>query len=71
MDFSIKPVTESIFQDSYPYYSIADRHIGFNAQTHGDTTALNVGAVQVGTPESAKIPYIPEIGKGSIIDAWA
>ena len=64
MDFAIKPVTESIFQDNYPFYSIADKHIGFNQH-------INVGAVQVGTPESAKVPYIPEIGKGSIMDVWA
>ena len=71
MDFAIKPVTETIFQDSYPFYSIADRHIGFNQHMNGDTTSLNVGAVQVGTPESANVPYIPEVGKGSLMDVWA
>jgi hypothetical protein len=72
MDFAIKPVTKTEFAPiDYPYYSLADRHIGFNESTHGDTVPLNVGAVQVGTPESAKVPYIPEVGKGSITDVWA
>jgi len=72
MDFAIKPVDRAEFVPvDYPYYSLADRHIGFNESTHGDTVPLNVGSVQVGTPESAKVPYIPEVGKGSIIDVWA
>ena len=72
MDFAIQPVTnpQSVSVD-YPAYASAVKHIGFNSDTQGDTTAFVVGAVQVGTPESAKVPYIPEVGKGSIQDIWA
>tara|TARA_R100000687_G_C6377111_1_gene130808 strand:+ start:69 stop:287 length:219 start_codon:yes stop_codon:yes gene_type:complete len=72
MDFAIQPITKAQFVPvDYPYYTAANKHIGFNEETNGDTTALVVGGVQVGTPESAKVPYLPEIGKGSIKDIWA
>ena len=35
------------------------------------TIVSQVGTTQTPTPESAKAPYLPEIGKGSIIDVWS
>ena len=71
MDFAISPVNKSQSVSADQHYASAIKHIGFNAETNGDTTALVVGSVQVGTPDSAKVPYIPEIGKGSLKDVFA
>ena len=58
----------------HPYYSLENRFVGFNNASEGGmnegTIVSQVGTTQSPTPESAKIPYLPEIGKGSIIDVW-
>jgi len=67
-DFAIKPVSETLFQTQYPFYTVADRQA--EASDHGQNKDLNVGAVQ-NLPDSVKYEDIPEIGKGSNIDVWA
>ena len=56
------------------YYSMENRFIGFNSSAEGGmnegTIVSQVGTTQTPTPESTKAPYIPEIGKGSIVDVW-
>ena len=58
----------------HPYYSLENRFIGFNSSAEGGmnegTIVSQVGTTQTPTPESTKAPYIPEIGKGSIVDVW-
>ena len=58
----------------HPYYSLENRFVGFNSSAEGGmnegTIVSQVGATQTPTPESTQAPYIPEIGKGSILDVW-
>ena len=58
----------------HPYYSLENRFVGFNSSAEGGmnegTIVSQVGATQTPTPESTQAPYIPEIGKGSIVDVW-
>ena len=58
----------------HPYYSLDNRFVGFNNPSEGGmlegAVVSQVGATQTPTPESAHPPYIPEIGKGSIVDVW-
>ena len=58
----------------HPYYSLKNRFVGFNSPAEGGmlegAVVSQVGATQTPTPESAQAPYIPEIGKGSIVDVW-
>ena len=58
----------------HPYYSLENRFVGFNSSAEGGmnegTIVSQVGATQTPTPESTQAPYIPEIGKGSIMDVW-
>ena len=68
MDFAIKPVSETLFQDNYPYYTIADRFTEHNRA--GQNESLNVGAVQH-LPDALKYEDVPEIGKGGNIDVYA
>ena len=65
MDFAIKPISETLFQDNYPFHTIS-KHIAEN-QRPGADAELNVGAVQ-NLPDSVKYEDVPEIGKGGIID---
>ena len=59
----------------HPYYSLENRFVGFNNASAGGmnegTIVSQVGTTQTPSPESAKAPHIPEIGKGSIIDVWS
>ena len=58
----------------HPYYSLENRFVGFNNPAKGGmlegAVVSQVGATQTPTPESTQAPYIPEIGKGSIVDVW-
>ena len=58
----------------HPYYSLENRFVGFNNPSEGGmlegAVVSQVGATQTPTPESTQAPYIPEIGKGSIVDVW-
>ena len=58
----------------HPYYSLENRFVGFNNPAVGGmnegSVISQVGTTQTPTPESTKAPYIPEIGKGSIVDVW-
>ena len=65
MDFAIKPISETLFQDNYPFHTIS-KHIAEN-QRPGADAELNVGAVQ-NLPDSVKYEDVPEIGKGGNID---
>ena len=65
MDFAIKPISETLFQDNYPFHTIS-KHIAEN-QRPGADAELNVGAVQ-NLPDSVKYEDVPEIGKGGNTD---
>ena len=58
----------------HTYYSLENRFVGFNNSAEGGmlegAVVSQVGATQTPTPESTQAPYIPEIGKGSILDVW-
>jgi len=58
----------------HPYYSLENRFVGFNNAAEGGmnegTIVSQVGTTQTPSPESTKVPYIPEIGKGSLADVW-
>ena len=58
----------------HPYYSLDNRFVGFNNIAAGGMNEgeliSQVGSTQTPSPESTKVPYIPEIGKGSIVDVW-
>ena len=59
---------------NHPYYSLDNRFVGFNNTAEGGMNEgvliSQVGSTQTPSPESTKVPYIPEIGKGSIADVW-
>ena len=61
MDVSIKPVSETLFQDNHPFYTTI-KHI--------TDAKLNVGVAQT-IIDSAKIENIPEVGKGGNINVRA
>ena len=67
MDFAIKPVSETLFQDNYPFYTIADRFTADNRAGHNEN--LNVGAVQP-LSDALNSEDVPEIGKGANIDIY-
>jgi len=58
----------------HQYYSLKNRFVGFNNAADGGmlegTVISQVGATQTPSPESIHAPYIPEIGRGSIVDVW-
>lgn len=67
MDFSVKPVSETLFQDNHPFYT-ANKRIAENNLFTGDGQA-GANAVQ---PVSKEItsPAVPEAGKGPNIDIY-
>ena len=58
----------------HPYYSLENRFVGFNNTSEGGMNegiiVSQVGTIQTPSPESTHAPYLPEIGKGSIVDVW-
>ena len=60
---------------NHPYYSLDNRFVGFNNISekgmNEGTIVSQVGTTQTPSPESTKVPYIPEIGKGSLTDVWS
>jgi len=60
---------------NHPYYSLDNRFVGFNNTSekgmNEGTIVSQVGTTQTPSPESTKVPYIPEIGKGNIVDVWS
>ena len=60
---------------NHPYYSLDNRFVGFNNVSekgmNAGTIVSQVGTTQTPSPESTKVPYIPEIGKGSLADVWS
>jgi len=69
MDFSIKPVSETLFQDNHPFYT-ANKHIAEHNLFSGQGKDLNVGAVQQ-VSNDLKSSAVPEAGKGANIDIYA
>ena len=68
MDFSIKPVSETIFQDNHPFYT-TNKRIAENNLLSGQSKDLNVGAVQQ-VSNDLKSSEVPETGKGKNIDVY-
>ena len=69
MDFSIKPVSETLFQDNHPFYT-TNKRISENNLLSGQGKDLNVGAVQQ-VSDDLKSSRVPEVGKGANIDIYA
>ena len=69
MDFSIKPVSETLFQDNHPFYT-TNKRIAENNLLSGQGKDLNVGAVQQ-VSDDLKSSRVPEVGKGANIDIYA
>ena len=68
MDFAIKPVSETLFQDNHPFYT-TNKRIAENNLLSGQSKDLNVGAVQQVSTD-LKSSEVPETGKGKNIDVY-
>ena len=68
MDFAIKPVSETLFQDNHPFYT-TNKRIAENNLLSGQSKDLNVGAVQQ-VSNDLKSSEVPETGKGKNIDVY-
>ena len=70
----MNPITKIDGGVNHPYYSLDNRFVGFNNISekgmNEGTIVSQVGTAQTPSPESTKVPYIPEIGKGSLADVW-
>ena len=70
----MNPLSREESGKNHAYYSLENRFVGFNNASEGGmnegTIVSQVGTTQTPSPESTKAPYIPEIGKGSIVDVW-
>ena len=71
----MNPITKIDGGVNHPYYSLDNRFVGFNNVSekgmNEGTIVSQVGTTQTPSPESTKVPYIPEIGKGSLVDVWS
>ena len=71
----MNPITKIDGGVNHPYYSLDNRFVGFNNISekgmNEGTIVSQVGTTQTPSPESTKAPYIPEIGKGSLVDVWS
>ena len=71
----MNPVSKIDGGIDHPYYSLSNRFVGFNSISESGMNegalVSQVGSTQTPSPESAKVPYIPEVGKGSIADVWS
>ena len=68
MDFSIKPVSETLFQDNHPFYT-TNKRVAENNLLSGQGKDLNVGAVQQ-VSDDLKSSRVPEAGKGANVDIY-
>ena len=68
MEFAIKPVSETLFQDNHPFYT-TNKRIAENNLLSGQSKDLNVGAVQQ-VSNDLKSSEVPETGKGKNIDVY-
>ena len=69
MDFAIKPISETLFQDNHPFYT-TNKRIAENNLLSGQGKDLNVGAVEQ-TSNDLKVKEVPESGKGKNINIYA
>ena len=69
MDFAIKPISETLFQDNHPFYTTNKRVAEHNLLS-GQGKDLNVGAVEQASKD-LKVTEVPESGKGKNINIYA